>query len=516
MSGYTPYLIANARTGLELNMDPWLLPEDAFANLDNFYLFQGRIIKRLGCSAFPYGTSAIASPPVMGIFNYFINSGDSSLLMADTKRLYKYSSGNIVDLSGSDTFTGDDTNFFKTANWLNKLYLCNGKDQLFSWDGTTLSAVKIDPGGSGSNTVSGIVDIVPYKDRLVAFNVTESGVRCAQRARWCDVGEPDTWSQANYIDAPTQDVIKGTEFLRDELIVFFDKSIWVFRYLGDPQLPFIWVRISDDYGTVSGKSVVAFQSEIIAASATRMIGCDGTYTYDIDSKIPRLILEMNQGSLTYCHSILDDIDDQIWISYPSVASSKYCDRILVLNYLDGAWSTFHLPIMCFGAFRKEQSAIWSEMVIPWESSSLRWSDQILQAGYPQLIGGLSDGKMVIFRNGLDDSGTVIVAELMTAKMNPYLKSGKKARLGWVDLLVDRQPLTSTIMVDLYCDGNDTPYVSYPLVPLDDGKNADKAWLRIPSGCSGNFHQIRIRHQSVGLLVIHAMVPYFKPSGNIYA
>lgn len=48
MSLAQPYLISNLRTGVERDMEPWLLPEDAFPNLEDCYLFRGRIQRRRG------------------------------------------------------------------------------------------------------------------------------------------------------------------------------------------------------------------------------------------------------------------------------------------------------------------------------------------------------------------------------------------------------------------------------------------------------------------------------------
>lgn len=45
---YQPFLIANVRTGLERDLQPWLLPDDAYPNLFNSYLFRGVIYKKGG------------------------------------------------------------------------------------------------------------------------------------------------------------------------------------------------------------------------------------------------------------------------------------------------------------------------------------------------------------------------------------------------------------------------------------------------------------------------------------
>ena len=42
------FLIAPFNTGLQTDLRPWLIPEDAFASLRNAYVFRGRVKKRFG------------------------------------------------------------------------------------------------------------------------------------------------------------------------------------------------------------------------------------------------------------------------------------------------------------------------------------------------------------------------------------------------------------------------------------------------------------------------------------
>lgn len=46
--GYQPFLIAAPRVGLERDLEPWLLPNDAYPTLEDCYLFRGRIKKKEG------------------------------------------------------------------------------------------------------------------------------------------------------------------------------------------------------------------------------------------------------------------------------------------------------------------------------------------------------------------------------------------------------------------------------------------------------------------------------------
>lgn len=45
---YDRFLIAPLKTGLQTDLRPWLIPEDAFTQMNNAYLFRGRIRKRFG------------------------------------------------------------------------------------------------------------------------------------------------------------------------------------------------------------------------------------------------------------------------------------------------------------------------------------------------------------------------------------------------------------------------------------------------------------------------------------
>ena len=49
---YDRHLIANYKTGLENDVEPWLLPEDAFEKLEDAFVFRGRVHKRFGYTLF--------------------------------------------------------------------------------------------------------------------------------------------------------------------------------------------------------------------------------------------------------------------------------------------------------------------------------------------------------------------------------------------------------------------------------------------------------------------------------
>lgn len=500
MSIYRPFLIANQRVGLELNLDPWLLPSDAYTELNGFLLVEGRIEKGRGEEAF----GQLADLPVTGIFNYRDNVGNNTLFAMDTTRIYAMNlEHEFVDRLEEDSFTGTDADLFQAVNWLNTLYFCNGVDDVGYFDGTDIGFMDITAGGEALTAVK---LIFPYHSRLVFLNLVEGATRFAQRARWSDTGDPNTWPTANYLDAPTNDQIKGAAFVNDELIVFFDKSTWILRYAGDPELPFYWTKISSDTGTVTSHTVLSYKNIAYGIAPTHFFVCDQTGPQRLDLSVPRLVLNANIEQIKYACVMVSEPESQVWFSYPSIDSASYCDQVAVYNLLDKSWNLMNLTSTCFGTFERESTPTWDDLTGTWDECTIRWENPENTVGYPLILMGKGDGTITSYSGNATGS-----AVLKSGKIAPFISDGKRSQLGWIDFLVDTQA-GSVATFKLFTDGKSKPYVEQA-VELDDGSGNDKSWIRIFGGAEAQFHQFGIEHSGTGGMVIHAIVPYLKPSGR---
>ena len=683
---YKPFLIANQRTGLELDLEPWLLPGDGYAQIDNAYLYQGVLTKRQGYTEFGRmvhnvddellatgdgshktyagtlahypiragdleietvaeifsdngqgvltgslgGTGTITYTsgvysvtfknnvgnnvkvyaeynyypglPVMGLFNYITQAGSEQLIAFNTKRANVYSAvtGLFTDITGTDTWTGGATDYFWAHNWQNKMFIINGIDQVKYYNGTTILPLAIDTtevaytsevlgtgtglvktytgvlahpplklltlvitdgtesftdngdgtmtgslGGTGTisnystgaysvtfnanvgnginvyasytqggvNYVTGGVYLTDYKNRLVLFRPIESGIQMNQRIRWSSVGTYDTWPAANWLDADGAAWLDMGAFLQDYLVGFFERGVSILNYTGDSRLPFIWQQIAANEGTIAAFSVTEFEDEVLFMSVTRISSTNGQQIQYIDNKIPSLILSMKYSMIRQSYAVLDEPLRQWWLAYPSINADTGLDQIIIYNMDDGAWSRYDLPINVFGYFEKTSDLIWRDCTFNWEDAGFKWNDRNLQGGYPVVLGGTIDGYVYSLDTGVSDNGTDIDMTVKSARMNPFVKTGTKARLGWLQLLVDTN-LADTMTINLYSDHNTIPYKTYT-VALTDGKGQEKSWLNIPSGVAAQFHQVEMIHSgSAGGVAIHAMVPYFQEGGPV--
>ena len=422
-----------------------------------------------------------------------------------------------------DEFTGDNTNFFWVENWNEISYLTNDKDPIQKYDGADLTklCIDLDVEGGPDNDITRCKLMFLIKSRLVLFEVTERGTVYRQRARWCDINDPDTWKNANYIDADTEQWIMGADFLGDDLVVFFERSVWKFSYTADPYAPFRWDRIDAVEGCYAPMSLVAFSDEIFGVGPTALVGTDGREAYTIDDKIPDFIISWKVDSVAYSYGLVLEEEKQAWITYTSVSASAnddgnyYPDKALILNYDDNSYSTYELPAHSLGYSQLESDITWNDVGSAWNDIDWAWADKSIQAGYPTTLMGGHDGKIYKLNDGGTDDGEDIEFEAIGGRWNPFFLDGQKAWLSRVDFLVDIDDSVS-FDVEFYKDTESSSYKTSTVTCSAIGSGADKAWHRVNVNQTGTFHRIKITNDaSTQRPRIHCVTPWLQPAGPIF-
>lgn len=456
--------------------------------------------------------------PVMGIFNYYTNVGSAQLLGFDTKRLNEYntSTHKFEDVTGQDEWSGADDNFVWTENWKNRMFITNNKDRIKSYDGENLTNLLMDIDGDEVNEVDTCLLLFAHKDRLIALRTREDATLFAQRARSCKPGNPDIWDEADggwYGDAPTIDWIMGAEFIGDDLIVWFERSIWMLKYTGNPNSPFRWQKVPSNEGCYAPFSVIPFADELLAMGATSLLGCDAFEAYPIDKKIPDFMLEANPQKIHYTYgAVLEELRQNWWLYVSQNATVP--DKALVLNYLEGSWSAYDIVLHCLGYYSFEDDPILDDIEETFDELEITFDEKTMVAGYPITLGGDIDGYIYHLNKGGSDNGANIKLEIEGGRWNPYIEQGQKARAGYIDFLVDRDP-GITVNIDFYIDQINTPYRTETLTFDSEISLEEKVWKRVQCNVVGNFHRIRIYHNAKNQTpAIHAIVPWFKPVGRL--
>jgi hypothetical protein len=516
--GYEPFPIYDLRSGLQLDREPWLLPSNAFSKAENIYFYNGRVFKRRGYERFATGTggtgvNVLASPPCTGIYEYYTKAGASYLMAFDTDYMYQYdpTNDNWVGKAGytSDPkvpdWTGDITNFFWAEIWQDLLFITNDKDAIKYWNGTTLATL------SGTGVPTTCKFLVAHKNRLIALNVLESANRHPQRYRCSNLGSYSDWDDDIYADADTVDWISGIAFVRGELMVFFERSVWWLRYTGDADVPFSWEKIAETEGIYAPYSVVGFEDEAIGLGPTSWIGCDGLQVYGIDEKVPDLVLTMNQNALEYGYGFLVEELRQYLCSYPTVGSD-YADQMLCFNYVDNLFSIYKLPMHVAGYWGQGDALTYDDYpATTYDEMAVIYDEKTLTAGYPITLIGDRSGYINKLFTVDADNGSAIASSLKTKRLMPY--QDKMSKLGYVDI-IGASSSAFSLTVKFYKDYRSVPYKT-AIIDMYDSKGGDKVRKRIRvMEKAAHGHIIEIMDNATNNpYVIDAIIPHFKEAGT---
>jgi len=375
--------------------------------------------------------------PVMGIFNYETGDLHNRPVMAcDTRLIYKYS-GTAWEAIGPIiagvhvTFTGSDSDFFHTTSWIGSqfyntfLFVTNfvHDDGMWYYDGTTWTEFKpqfIVNANADLSIVKTARIILPFKDRLILLNTSEidagNNIRKYQnRCRFSRNGTPDTthpssaWLERNevgyegagWIEAPTEEEIISAEYIKDRLIVFFERSTWELAYTGSQVQPFVWQKINTELGSESPRSSVPFDKAILTIGTTGIHACSGSNVTRIDSKIPEEIFKIrntDEGPFRVA-GIRDYRKELVYWTVPYIENGQYSEifpnKVIVYNYSDGTWASNDDSITAFGYIEQQVGPSWSTIFDQWQHMLNTWTDGVIAPQPIQIIAGNQQGYLFL-------------------------------------------------------------------------------------------------------------------------
>ncbi len=533
--GYT-----DTNASLETDLRPWLIPDNAFAQMDNVYAFRGRIRKRFGgvlmdpsplksrfrvnigttdgagnfsgtipgtviigrigiqfsigseiFTVYQAGTPAVMLDtgtatvktfnttsgavvingataatdvyyypglPVMGLDLYQSGAINNQPTYGfDTQFAYLYTPGsgwNRSNTGANPVWHGDDLNFFWVTTWrgssdsIATMFVTNFQatipaatpatdDPIWYFNGswTSITPFYAPAGGvvgSGPFVQTSRL-IVAFKDRLILLNTIENNgsgttAQYRNRARYCHNGSPlstNAWYEpgqtdsggnradgGGFIDATTEEQIISAEFIKDRLIVYFERSTWELAYTGNQVLPFVWQKINTELGSESQQSTVPFDKEILTIGNTGVHACNGANVQRVDNKIPDKIFEIidKNSGVQRVAGIRDYYVEMVYWTFPSIeqnADEKFPTKVLVYNYKTGTWSFNDDCITAFGYFEQQEDTTWANATYEWQEANFTWNSGIQQAQFRQILAGNQQGFVFIVNPDISRNAPVM-------------------------------------------------------------------------------------------------------------
>ncbi len=508
----TTFTIGVNTTDFGIYISPTGLVIKAPFEVDNVTPTTFTIVDTTAFTAYISGGRVNILLPVQGLLTRQIVGFLKDLIAFNTTQAFLFNTAtNLFDnVSGTTSWTGEDTDFFWALNYQGSFWAVNNIDPIrynIAGDVWTDFLPIID--GIGTELESALM-IFAYKDRMVALSPTEASTNFRQRVRYSQNGSVyvtatvpagftfnvEAWRQdipgrGGFRDAPTDQAIITAGFVRDVLVVVFEFSAWRLRYTGNETFPFVWERLHSQLGAESTYSVVGFDDGILSVGRAGVTISDTNQQKRIDQIIPDQVYQISNISNAQkrVHGIRDYQRQLVYWTYPSPDSDTFPDKVLVYNYVEKNWATYTQAFTTFGEFRRDDALIWQDAISPWGDEDSFWASGDLSAGFPSVIAGNSTG--TVFR--LDptfssDDGSGYDFDILTKKFNPWIEKALQSKAIYMYLLISGTQ-GGEITIDHFIDeGNPGTAIATYTVSTDT-IGQQKVWRRIAlSAAQSQYHQ----------------------------
>ncbi|MCE5319401.1 MAG: hypothetical protein LLG04_18805 [Parachlamydia sp.] len=277
--------------------------------------------------------------------------------------------------------------------------------------------------------------ILPYKDRLLFMNTWEGAdlantTQYPQRIRFSWNGDPlhvdafrdDMPGHGGYIDAPTSEVIVSAEFIKDTLLIKFERSSWKLVYTGNETLPFVFQKINTELGAESKFSLIPFDRGVFCVGNYGITSDDSVNVERIDTAIPNLVFDFSNDAegVLRVYGIRDFTNELVYWAYPDDTEDVvYPNKVLLYNYRNSTFAILNDSFTCYGYFQKQLNVPWSKLPFPtWAEWQSIWSSGLLQEKYPLIVAGNQHGFVEYFDDTVTNDPSLFIKSINFAPGDP--------------------------------------------------------------------------------------------------
>lgn len=365
--------------------------------------------------------------PVMGIPQRDIPTiNDEQTIWFDTRYAYIWNGTGFQEFIPGTTWNGSNSDLFWSYNYRGSSVasrllfvtnnVVNAANPMRYTDGITWTTFA--PQTSSTETLFQCRILIAYYGRLLALNTWEGttaggiggSVNYFNRCRFSQYAaspvdqvnawRTDVFGRGGVLDAPTNEQIIGASFIKNTLVVDFERSTWQLRYIGEYGAPFVWERVSVDFGSESTFSTVIFDNHRLSIGDKAINRATSTSVDRMDLDIPDQIFNLknaNQG-VKRITGIRDYKRELVFWNYPDSQTQAapgtdliYPNKVLLYNYRNNTWAIFRDSITTFGTFQSNSNITWDASDVFWDSETVKWDDSDSQSLFPIIVCGDQQG-----------------------------------------------------------------------------------------------------------------------------
>jgi hypothetical protein len=343
------------QVGIVRDTKPWEMPYNAWSDGQNVRMQDGAVVKMTGYSALT--TPSIAPYFVLPVWDKEI----PWIFHAGLSQINVFNAGTITDVSKSGGYSMSESIGWNGGVLNGVVILNNGVDnpQFFSYPPALTNDFANLTNWPASTTAR---VVKPFKNYLVALDVTESGTRYPWLVRWSHPAEPGTVpSSWNYSDA-TKDAGRTplsesggacVDFLPlgDLGVIYREQSTWGMQYIGPPYI-FRFYEIFKNSGILARHCACEFKGQHFVVTNEDIVvhGGGGAQQSVVEDKVKRYVF--NDIDATYyinSFAVPNFAQSEVWFCYPETGSSR-ASKALVWNWKDNSIGFRDLPNVNHAAF----------------------------------------------------------------------------------------------------------------------------------------------------------------------
>lgn len=370
------------------------LPPEAWSNGQNIRVHNGKVEKFKG-HLLTYASSTasnsivttpyFAMPVPTGAAYYWLYAGLSTIGATD---------GDVHTAISTVSYSAQETQLWNGGVIGGIAVLTNGVNVPLQWGDSSAGpsmTKKVKPLEAWSSTSSVTCRFMrPFKNYLVAGDITEGGVRQPRLVWWshaADTGNvPQSWDYTDPSkDAGRNELAETPDFLIDCLplhdvnIVYKEHSTWGMQYIGG-NFVFRFYRILPDIGMLARNCASTFLGRNHA-----VMGVNDIYSHDGQQMQSLFTAKMkdwfyNQiDSAAYIRSftVTNYFKNEVWFCFPQ-SGSTYPNLALIWNYKDNTTSIRELPEtphIAIGIVDPNVNSSWGSDSGTWLSDTSYWDQQ---------------------------------------------------------------------------------------------------------------------------------------------
>jgi hypothetical protein len=325
----------------------------------------------------------------------FRNGNSKFWIHAGIARVYVDDGTTRTDLTPASTYTGAIDDRWTGGSASGVMVINNGIDQPQFWAGNP--AVKF------ANLTAWDANwrcacLRPFKQYLVALDITKSGTRYPHMVKWSAAAVPgavpSSWNEADPTkDAGEQDLAETTDFLVDQLplgdlnVIYKERSMYGMQYIGQP---FIWrfFRLPGEVGMLARGCVANTPKGHVVLTSGDLVVHSGQGPESIITGRMKKWLFNQIDATNYRRAFVfaSYLTNECWVCFPESGQSA-CTLALVWNWQEDTFTTRQLQNATYGAAGPvvSSSAIWSTETRTWNTDTRTWGNESLASTQSRVL-----------------------------------------------------------------------------------------------------------------------------------